>query len=229
MKTIPKTRPSTLQQAFQAVLSPAGVKRVSKGTILYYQGEVPREGCFILKGCIKAYNLSTEGEEQLVGFHLKDEFVPNPWLFGYTAGTTYFYEAFTDCEVINVSRVAFQETLQENESALRAALDYYIKNYIGSLMRITALGQSKAAAKIMYTFYYLAQRYGVRLSNKKTRLNIKLTHQQFAHLVGLTRETTATEMKRLHAKGIISYKAQTYIIDVPKLLLQMGEEGFEQV
>ena len=220
---------SNVLASFASILRANSPQVVSKGTIIYYQGEAPRAGCFIKSGVVKVYNLSADGEEQLINFHTANDFLPTPWLFGYATGSIYFYEAFTDCELVKVPKDAFMDLLSKSKTASHTILGQYIKNYIGSMMRITALEQPKAAAKIMYTFYFLTQRFGRPLANGMVRIGLQLTHQQFAHLVGLTRETTATEIKRLQKANIISYKTQTYAVDVDKLLKQMGEEEFGDI
>lgn len=219
----------SLHQAFKALFTSARPQRIPKGTMIYYQGEVPRTATYVQTGCVKVYNLSSAGEEQLVSFHTADEFLPTPWLFDYAPASIYFYEAFTACELIPVSKQGFLDLLVTDPVAVQAALQYYTKNYVGSLMRITALEQSKASAKLLYTFYFLARRYGQPLPSKKVKISLQLTHQQLANLVGLTRETTATEIKRLQQQKIVDYKAQTYIVDVERLLKSIGEDSFEQI
>jgi CRP-like cAMP-binding protein len=97
------------------------------------------------------------------------------------------------------------------------------------LLRVTALQQAKAHAKIAYTLFYLCQRYGKATSQNITKINIQLTHQQFASLVGLTRETTATEMKKLEKQGIVRYDNQVYKVNRTKLLAYMGDESFTDI
>jgi CRP-like cAMP-binding protein len=228
-KTGPRVSSTSFFLACQPLLSSKDVIKIPKGTIIYYQGEVPRHGSFVKSGCIKVYNLSTEGEEQLVSFITEHEVCPSIWLFGHSQASIYFYETMTDCEVYNVGRDEFMQYIMGDPLVTQTALKQYAKDYVSSLMRITALEQTRAYAKIRYTFYFLAQRYGKPLANGHSEVSIPLTQQQFANFVGLTRETTATEIKKLRDKGFVSSKHQKYIVNTDKLLRSMGEDSFKNL
>lgn len=208
------------------VLAKGTTRSMPKGSVVFYQGEVPQSAALIKRGVVKVYNLSPEGEEQLATFHVAGDFIPSTWLFGQTSSTVYFYETFTDCEICFIPRRDLLMIVNKNAANLQYFMESYVKNYTGMLLRVTALQQAKATAKITYTLFYLAQRYGRTLSNKVTKINISLTHQQFASLVGLTRETTATEMKKLEKQGIVRYDNQVYKVNTTKLLECMGDESF---
>lgn len=218
-----------LPQVMKEVLSKGTTRAVPRGTILYYQGEVPQSGALIKKGVVKVYNLSPDGEEQLATFQVAGEFFPSTWLFQQTSGTVYFYEAFTDCDICSLPRPELMGILTKDAANLQYFLDAYVKNYTGMLLRVTALQQAKAHAKIAYTLFYLCQRYGREVKGDVYKINIQLTHQQFASLVGLTRETTATEMKKLEKQGIVRYNNQVYKVDRRRLLAYMGDESFTGV
>lgn len=220
-----KELPAVIREA----LATGTTRAVPKGTILYYQGEVPQSAALIKKGVVKVYNLSPDGEEQLATFQVAGEFFPSTWLFRQTSSTVYFYEAFTDCEICSLPRPELINVINKDAANLDYFLETFVKNYTGMLLRVTALQQAKANAKIAYTLFYLCQRYGREVSGNVYKINIQLTHQQFASLVGLTRETTATEMKKLEKQGIVRYNNQVYKVDKARLLAYMGDETFTGV
>lgn len=211
------------------VLTQGTTRVVPKNSVVFYQGEVPQAAALIKRGVIKVYNLSPDGDEQLATFNVAGEFFPSTWLFGQTTSTVYFYETFTDCEICFIPRQDLQAIIKENAVNLQFFMDAYVKNYTGMLLRVTALQQAKASAKIAYTLFYLSQRYGRAISQNVSKINLQLTHQQFASLVGLTRETTATEMKKLEKQGIVRYDNQVYKINTRKLLECMGDESFTDI
>lgn len=211
------------------VLAQGNTRSVPKNTVVFYQGEVPQAAALIKRGVVKVYNLSPDGEEQLATFHVAGEFFPSTWLFGQTTSTVYFYETFTDCEITFIPRSELETIINKSAANIQFFMDAYIKKYTGMLLRVTALQQAKASSKISYTLFYLSQRYGSALSQNITKINIQLTHQQFASLVGLTRETTATEMKKLEKQGIVRYDNQVYKVNIKKLLETMGDESFTDI
>lgn len=219
----------SLPPAISQVLSRGSTRSVSKSNIIFYQGEVPQSAALIKRGVVKVYNLSPEGEEQLVTFHVAGEFFPSTWLFGQTTSTVYFYETFTDCDICFIPKSDLQEIINSDAVNLQFFMNAYVRNYTGMLLRVTALQQAKASAKISYTLFYLSERYGKSVSQNISKINIQLTHQQFASLVGLTRETTATEMKKLEKQGIVRYDNQVYKVNTKKLLENMGDESFTDI
>jgi CRP-like cAMP-binding protein len=105
-------------------------------------------------------------------------------------------------------------------------LDYFVTNYTSILMRVTALEQSRARDKIILTLYYLLFRYGKQTKPGKFTINLALTHNVIASLVGLTRETTTTELSKLKKQKVVQYSHHTYTIDKPLLERMLGEDSF---
>lgn len=198
------------------------------GSTVLYQGEVPRSACVIIKGAVRVYSISSQGDEQIVTYHVAGEFFPTSWIFQKSSGTEFFYETVTDAEIAFIPRLELLDFFDKSPASQKSLLDYFTTNYAASLIRISALEQPKAREKLLYTLYYLCQRYG-RPANKSVHINLSLTHQNLASLVGLTRETTATEMNRLKKQKIISYDNQKYIVNQEKLLELIGEESFREI
>lgn len=204
-------------------------KFTSGGTIIY-QGEAPRSACVLVKGVVRVYSISAQGDEQIVTFHVPGEFFPSSWIFSKAPSALFFYEAITDAEVAFIPRAELIEYLQSTPERQQALLDYFTTSYTASLIRVNALEQPKARDKLIYTMYFLCQRYAKDVENKKrVTIPIALTHQNLASLVGLTRETTAMEMSKLKKQGIISYKQQHYTIYLQKLFDLIGEDSFRKL
>lgn len=215
-------------EELQPLVRDAVRRKYNTGATILYQGEAPRSACVLLSGILRVMCISAAGDEQIVMFQVAGEFFPMPWIFGKSPSTLFFYEAITDCEVAFVPRQELLNYLYKEESRMRLLLDYYATNYTASMMHINALEQPRARDKLLYTLYYMCQRYGSP-DTKKVHIPIKLTHQNLASLVGLTRETTATEMNKLKKQHVINYSNQQYIVDVEQLLDLIGEDSFRGI
>jgi len=200
-----------------------------KHSILLYQGEAPRLAFLLVSGAVKAYTINSAGEEQIVTFHAGNDIFPGSWIFSKSAVTLYYYEALTDCEVLMVGREQLLRIMMSRPELTAEALDYFATNYTALLMRVTALEQSRARDKIMFTLYYLLFRYGKQGKPGKYTLDFALTHSVIASLVGLTRETTTTELSKLKQQKVLEYAARTYTIDKPKLERLLGEDSFQDI
>jgi CRP/FNR family transcriptional regulator len=200
------------------------------GSIILYQGEAPRSGCVLLNGIVKVYSISSDGDEQIVMFLTKGDVFPLSWLFNKTTAVIFFYEALTSCEVALVNPDKLRTALMDTPEKMEYLINYFARNYTATQIRINALQQSKARDKLIYMLYYLCRRYGKDNSKKEFMIiPMSLTHQNFASLVGLTRETTAIEMNKLKKQKIIAYRQQKYHINLKKLMELIGEDSFSNI
>ncbi len=193
------------------------VQHFTKGEIILFEGEVPSCAYLIKKGVVKTYNLTSEGQEKPISFDVEMETFPMGWVFAKLRSTQYFYEAFTDVSVYCVPRVEFISFIQANPKLLYEYFDYFVSRYLNYQMRINALEQSKAADKVLHTIYFLCVRFGRDVKKDLVKISLPLTQQDLANFMGLTRETTGIELKRLEKTGVITYNRQNYIVRTDKL------------
>src|SRR4030095_12689404 len=167
---------------------------------------------------VKLENITGQGDERIAAFKLAGDMFPTTWSFKKAPSAFYYYEAQTDGEVYIAPRDELRQFVYNNKAALKTIADYYLSNYAGALMRITALEQPKAIDKVLYTLYYLMQSYGKESLRGTVKIQIQLTQQLMANLIGLTRETTAAELVKLKKQGILTYKGREYTVNRDKLI-----------
>lgn len=196
-----------------------------KGEIIVFQGEAPRCSFVVKEGVVKAYNLSIGGDEKPVGFYAKDDVFPGPWTFRKAGSAIYYYEAFTDATLYLVPRDEFVAFLKNDKDALYWQLERFVSGHLGTTMRLNALQHSRASDKLIYTLHYLALSHGRLIKPQVIEITLDLTHQDFANLTGLTRETTATELNKLKSQGVIAYgKHMPYQVDLAKLMNMLNDQ-----
>lgn len=203
-------------------------RKFSAGSTVLYQGEVPRSACIIKSGIVRVFSISPQGDEQIVMFHIAGEIFPSSWIFGKAPSTLFFYEVSVDSEIAYCPREELLAFMTATPERMHALLDYFTTNYAASLIRVNALEQPKARDKLIYTLFYLCQRYG-NVTSSTVKIPLTLTHQNLASLVGLTRETTAIEMSKLKKEHVITYKQQQYSIHTERLMAILGEESFRDL
>jgi CRP/FNR family transcriptional regulator len=201
------------------------VKAYKKGEIILFQGEAPRVAYAVKQGVVKAYNLNSSGDEKPLGFFGLASVFPGAWIFGRIPSAIYYYEALTDCELYCVTRDEYVDFLKSDPEMLYNELENYIADDVGKTIRLNALQHSRASDKLIYTLHYLALSHGRKLKPNVVEITLSLTHQDFANLTGLTRETTATELNKLKSLGVISYGKQTpYKVDMSKLQSAINDQ-----
>jgi CRP/FNR family transcriptional regulator, cyclic AMP receptor protein len=194
-------------------------------TILY-QGEVPKSVYIIKKGVIRAYNIAENGEERNVELLSDGDVLPISWVFNISNAALYYYDAFSDVQLFVLSKERFNELIKTNNLEYEL-LKLTSRRYTATTMHINALLQAHAQNKIAQGLQYLALSHGTRLGSGKHRVNIRLTQQDLANLVGVTRETAAVELNKLRDKGVIQYRSFTYTIDYDALIRATGSDEFD--
>ncbi len=195
-----------------------------KGELVLVQGETPPCAYIVKKGVIKTYNLTSRGEEKPIAFDIQGEIFPLAWVFDQVHGAPYYYEAFTDCEVYCVPREDYKDFIQHDTKRLMGIMEKFVAQYLNTQLRVNALEQSKAASKILYTIHFLCLRFGVDVKKNLVRIQIPLTQQDLANFMGLTRETTGIELKKMQRSGLLTYKRQNYIVRTDLLDALLDEE-----
>ncbi len=213
------------EKKFQELLSNYPLKSYRRGEIILFQGEAPRVAYVLKTGMVKAYNISSSGDEKPIGFYGPGSLFPAAWVYGNVPSAMYYYEAFTDLTLYGVPADEYQGFLRANPAIALNELKRYVSDDVGKTMRLNALQHSRASDKLIYTLHYLALSHSRPIANDGVELTLLLTHQDFANLTGLTRETTATELNKLKKSGVISYGKHTpYKINIGKLRSTLNDQ-----
>ncbi len=199
-------------------------RRFQKGEIVLVQGEVPTCIYVIKKGIVKTYNLTSEGDEKPISFDLQGEILPIGWTFHQLRYAQYYYEAFVDCELYCIPRDEYTDFLKSNPQVMYEFYSHQVKTHINFQMRVNALEQSKANNKVINTLHFLCLQFGREMRKDLVKIDLPLTQQELANFMGLTRETTGIELKKLQRKNIITYRRQNYVIRTDKLNELLDEE-----
>lgn len=193
-------------------------------TILY-QGEIPKSVYIIKKGTVRTYNILENGEERTIEFLVEGDVIAANWVFGNSGSTIYYYGAFTDVTLFMIPREEFDQYLREPDFS-QQIMESLSKRYIASTMHTNALLQTYASTKVIQGLQFLALSSGKKLPNGKYLICTRLTQQDIADLVGITRETAALELNKLKKKKIISYVSFTYTVDYDALVRLSGGDEF---
>lgn len=207
----------------------ATLRRIKKGGNIFFQGEIPRSVMIVRDGVIRAYTITSSGEERIVALYGKGDVFPLAWALGEAPNALFYYDALTEARVMSTTKQAFTDTILSNKELLASMLRFTANEYTSLLFRITGLGQSRAIEKIGYTLYYLLFRYGVERTGGEFLIDVRMSQTDIANLVGLTRESTTKNLKILKDKGVITYKNGQYTVNKQRLEQFLGEDAFRDL
>jgi CRP-like cAMP-binding protein len=219
----------TMEDLIHALKPQATIRSIRKGSTLLYQGEIPRQAFIVRSGVMRAYTITTSGEERIVALYGKGDIFPLTWIFGETTNTLFYYEALSDTQLVCAPKDAVLAALSQDQNIMMMILKYTVNQYTALLLRVTALEQSKAAEKIAFTLYYLVFRYGIEKKPGLYTIDIRMTQIMIASFVGLTRESTTINLRLLKKKKVIEYDSFTYTVNKENLEKFIGEDNFKDL
>ncbi|MEC3883617.1 Crp/Fnr family transcriptional regulator [Halobacillus sp. HZG1] len=195
------------------------MKKVAKGEVILTP-EHPAEHLYILKkGQIRLYRTNQQGKQFTLDI-LKDGN-----LFGEASTLTLtdyemYAEAMTDTYVCLMSREEF-ERFMEKYPKIKLRLVQLLSSKLNDFYKRSekiALGEVRE--RILYLLLMLSEKSGRRHQEWQT-VEMKLTHQDIATMIGATRETTSAEISRLNKEGYLK-KDQVLSIDAEKAKTHLG-------
>lgn len=214
---------------FTKLLTQYPVRRYAPGEMILYQGEVPNAAYVVKSGLVKAYNISAQGDEKPIQFSGPTEILSFAWVFGKSNSSMYFHEAHTDSTVYILPRQDLMDLVRRHNDVLLFLLERFVSLSAARSLQINALEHSKAADKILHMLYCLCQTHGREQADGTIMINVPLTQQTLANLLGLTRETTGIELLKLKQNGLVTFSRKKYYVNKEKLIHMMGESEFENL
>lgn len=195
------------------------VLRRDRQQIIIYEGDEVSKFYYLQSGYVKVYNITEDGDERTLMIRGPGDIFPmlkDPTQPIYSA--RYFHSALTDVEIGVIDQA---ELLKETEASREAAwaLLRYVSEFSASLTeRLSQIENKTAEGKLEYLLPYLKDVCGQPIGKGGDyRLDLKLTHQDLASLLGIARETVSREMQKLVKQGQISY-LDGYIVVCAKSL-----------
>ncbi|MBQ5398981.1 MAG: Crp/Fnr family transcriptional regulator [Ruminococcus sp.] len=193
----------------------APVRRVSKGDIIYYQGDSAESFYYLKKGRVRVYMTSPEGVERTLSTAARGEVFGEAAFFDRMPRVS-SASALTGCELVAIDEQKLIALIQRQP---RLALE---------LLEIQALRIRQLSDQLdIMTFLKADGRIArLLLKNAQTdgeRLKVKLTHEEIAGSVGVNRVTVSKLLTRFKKEGIIRTEYRKIIINDIKALERIAE------
>jgi CRP/FNR family cyclic AMP-dependent transcriptional regulator len=189
-----------------------------KGQIIFLEEETGNYMYLVLSGKVKVSKSGSGGKETILAIHRTGDFFGEMSLLdGKTAPAT--VSAMEDAKIISVSGADFHKYLMHNEKVLLQIIDVLCAR-LRQVWQIQSLSSSTADARIRMGIYQLAKRHGIRDAHG-TIIDLKITHQELAEMVGTSRETVTRTLARLRDQGILEIEQRRMtLLDAEALLAE---------
>jgi len=174
---------------------------VKKGTLIL-SPDKPLEALFLLKkGQVRLYRMNQNGKQFTVDILVDGNIFGETSTLSLTDDQIYA-EAMTDTYLCILSKSDFEKFIEQNPKIAIKFINILSTRLkeIYSMSEKIALGDVKN--RILYLLLKLSEKTGKRKNEWQT-IDMKLTHQDVANMIGSTRETTSGVMSQLKKEGYI--------------------------
>lgn len=210
--------------SFKQFLAQYPSQSFKKGETILLKGDIPKVMYVIETGLVKVYTITNAGDERLVTISRDEEDFPVGFALGIIDRAQYFYEAFTACRVRLVPPEDYLQYVTSDIDIMKKRLTRLTVLLLATHARVNALEQSRASDKIAETLMYMGGQFGVLIRAPTLRFRLNVTQQEIANALGLTRETTNIELKKLELKKLISHSRKSYVLYVERMRKYLDKE-----
>lgn len=178
-------------------------RRYGKGRIIIMEGE-PGEAFFYVKsGLIKISKLSSDGREHILHILNEGHIFAEVTLFSKTVYPA-TAEVLEEAEIGMIKNEELEKVLMQNPELALQLIKYLNKRLVEAHMKIRNLALYDTYGRTAQALLKLAEDYGKK-SSKGIELDLNISRQELANIVGTTRETVIralTTFKKEHSIDI---------------------------
>ncbi len=192
----------------------------AKGDFLFKAGENDSNVYVLKRGRVKLFGSSAEGRDLVLWFSIAGE------IFGLAESLqetprVIYARAAEPCEVLCIARPQFKEWLAVRPDVAFSLIGIMALRMRELGQRLLSLANGNIQMEIAQLVVRLGATYG-RSSGQYIHMDIPLTEQDIADMVGTTRQGVSTCLAELKRQGIVESERHFLIIKKPEDLRQIA-------
>lgn len=195
-----------------------------KGQVIFFQGNPPFGLYCVNSGKIKISKMGNDGKEAIVRLASGGDVLGHRSLFSnenYTATAT----ALEDTAICFLDKKFIFKAIQEQPTVAMNIIQKLSKEMGTAETRSASMSQKTVRERLAELLITLGKSYGV-VENGRTRLDIKLTREEMASMIGTTNETVIRFMSELKDEGVIEQEGKIIFIKNDEALLDMANLNY---
>lgn len=189
-----------------------------KGQTIFYQGNPPFGLYCISSGKIKVSKIGGDGKESIVRIAGPGDVLGHRSLFSkenYTATAT----VLEDAAICFLDKNYIYSAIKENPSIALNVIEKLSKDMGAAESKSAAMSQKNVRERLAELFLTFMKNYGVQEADGRVRLDIKLSRDEIASIVGTAHETIIRMISEFKEEGILEQDGKViFITDEEKLL-----------
>jgi len=197
------------------------VRSYRKNQVIFLEEETGNYMYIVLAGKVKVTKSTPGGKDSILAIHQTGDFFGEMALLdGKTSPAT--VAAMEDCRIASISSIDFHRYLMQSDKVIKQIIQVLCSRLRQVWGQVQALTYSNAESRIRSGLLQMARRHGVR-DARGIIINLKITHQEIAEMVGTSRETVTRTLARLQKDAIIEIDHRRIVLLNPKALEPLPE------
>ncbi len=188
-----------------------------KGQTLFMQGNPPFGMYCVRTGIIKVTQIGTDGKESIVRLAKAGDTIGHRSLFSeeaYKATAT----ALEEAKVCFYDKKYIKKLVTQEPSVAYNLISHLGKELGSAESRLTSFSQKNVRERLAELLLILKEGYGEKVEDR-IKLNIKLTREEMASIIGTASETLIRFFTEFKSEGLIEQEGKTiFIVDEDRLL-----------
>lgn len=218
--SVPSDFWSSLPPAVRTDLGQLGARtRFRKQEVMFRAGSDGRDVYVLMSGRVKVYALSPAGRAVTLWFCLPGE------VFGLaemarSSPRTVFAEACTDAEVLILPCDRLRARLMSDAATAMQLVDMLssrLRQLSDALLNLIADDVNTRVAKLLLRLH---ARYGRPLEAGGFLLDLPLTHQEMADMIGTTRQSVSGAITHFRQQGLLTTSGHRFCLMDPERLAE---------
>ncbi len=197
------------------------IRAYQKNQVIFLEEETGTYMYIVLAGKVKVTKSTPAGKESILAIHKQGDFFGEMSLLdGMSSPAT--VSAMEDCRIAAIGASDFQRHLMTNDKVVRQIIKVLCARLRHVWAHIQSLSYSTAEARIRGGIRQLSLKHGVA-DARGIIIDLKITHQEIAEMVGTSRETVTRTLARLQKEEIVKVEGRRIILMDPRRLMSHAD------
>ena len=190
-------------------LSAAHRRKYNRGSTIIFAGESSDSIYYLLKGSVTVFIEDDSGHEIIVAYLNEGDFFGEMAMFN-KGPRTAWVKAKTDCQVAELGYRKFVEVNRYNPSILYELATQLADRLDKTTQKVGNLAFLDVTGRVARTLLDLCEEPDAMTHPQG--MQIKISRQEIARIVGCSREMVGRVLKTLEDQGLVSVKGKTMVV-----------------
>ncbi len=177
---------------------------------IIHEGDEPHSLYYIIKGSVSVQTENDEGAEIILAYLNSGDFFGEAGLFKEDIDRSAQIVAKSPCEIAEISYVQFRKLVKEDPEILFMLSSQIFERLIKTSQKVRDLIFLDVSGRIARTLLELSKQPDAM--THPDGIQIKITRQDIAKIVGCSREMAGRVLKELEEDGLITAHGKTIVV-----------------